>query len=391
MNQHIIRRIACILVLVILVCAIPFPASADGNVVIVLDPGHGGSDPGSVATYDGVEYLETDLVWKIANYCKDYLQTQYTGVTVYLTRAEDESVDLKERVDFAVNVNADFLLSIHLNVYAEGTARGATALVPAGTYNPGQAEISEAVGTLILSKLESLGLKNRGLYTHTLKQTYYPNGGVVDSYYLLRYGVTANLPTIIMEQCFIDDTQDFQNVLSTDEKLQALGEANAIALAEYFELEAVTDVPVVNNEENTEPSTEPLENTEEVPPETTAPTVSDGKKSSGLVSVLKVIGIVLLLWFLVKCYQFHQFRKRQEEKRRRAEARAAARRRAQQAQRANRDGVGQRTQQVNRDGTYPRSQREMTRSEYERQYRSPQSGDPRRSRSRSDHRNNYIQ
>lgn len=402
MNQHIIRRIACILVLVILACAMPFSANAAGNVVIVLDPGHGGSDPGSVATYSGVEYLESDLVWKIANYCKDYLQTQYTGVTVYLTRAEDETLDLEDRVDFGISVNADFLLSIHLNVYADGTARGATALVPAGTYNPGQAEISQAVGTAILSKLESLGLKNRGLYTHTLKQTFYPNGGGADSYYLLRYGVTTNLPTIIMEQCFIDDAQDFQNVLSSDEKLKALGEANAIALAEYFELEALTDVPVVNNEENTEPSTEPVENTEEVPPETTgevppettAPTVGDGKKSSGLVSVLKVIGIVLLLWFLVKCYQFHQFRKRQEEKRRRAKARAAARRRAQQAQQASRNGAypgSQRTQQVNRDGTYPRSQREMTRSEYERQYRSPQRGNPQRSRSRSDHRNNYIQ
>lgn len=353
MNQHIIRRIACVLILAILACAIPFSASAEGNVVITLDPGHGGVDGGAVATHNGVEYIEKDLVYKIASYCKEYLETHYLGVTVFMTRTEDEGPELDERVDYAVSVGSDFLLSIHLNIFADGTARGAAALVPAGTYNPGQAEISQDVATLMLSKLEDLGLRNRGHYSNSLKLTTYPNGGGADSYYLLRYAVPENLPCFIMEECFMDDSEDFQNVLASEEKLQKLGEVNAQALAEYFQLEENPNAGGSVVVDPTESEPEPSETTEEPVPETTAPNAGDGKKSSGLGAVLKVIGIVVLVWFLIKCYQFHQFRKRQEEKRRRAKARAAARRRAQQAK------------QVNPDGTYPLNQRDIPRSEYE--------------------------
>ena len=42
------------------------------NMVFVLDPGHGGSDPGATRTHNGVTYYERDIVLKITNYCTSF-------------------------------------------------------------------------------------------------------------------------------------------------------------------------------------------------------------------------------------------------------------------------------------------------------------------------------
>lgn len=78
--------------------------------VIALDPGHGGSDPGAV---NGV-LIEKDLNLKIATYCKEALE-QYNNIEVYMTRSTDEYVGLTERVTRAVNAGADVFISFHIN------------------------------------------------------------------------------------------------------------------------------------------------------------------------------------------------------------------------------------------------------------------------------------
>ena len=74
------------------------------NKVVVLDPGHGGSDGGASA--NGL--VEKNLTLKIAQYCKEELE-KYAGVTVYMTRSMDVAVDLEERVQKAKNWGADVL------------------------------------------------------------------------------------------------------------------------------------------------------------------------------------------------------------------------------------------------------------------------------------------
>ena len=66
---------------------------------IAIDPGHGGWDSGANA--NGMK--ESDLTWKIANACKDYLESR--GVTVYLTRGQYEYVSVAGRVQRAVENN----------------------------------------------------------------------------------------------------------------------------------------------------------------------------------------------------------------------------------------------------------------------------------------------
>lgn len=234
------RKMLALLLAFVMLLALPVQAvdyDEEGNeiTVIVLDPGHGGSDPGTVAEYDGEEIWESTLNWKIADYCRDYLEEHYVNLRVLMTREEDVRVSLDDRVAFAVEEHADYLLSIHLNA-DDGTARGALALVPRGKYRPQQAKASIAVAEAILEHLAALGLTNRGT-VYTTNTDRYPDGSYKDSFAIIRGCVQNNIPGIIMEQAFLDNEKDYVNYLNTEEKLAALGEANALGLAQVLGLE----------------------------------------------------------------------------------------------------------------------------------------------------------
>ncbi len=77
---------------------------------IVIDPGHGGKDPGAIGYK---KYEEKDSVLKIAQYLKKELQKR--GYKVYLTRYKDQFVSLHDRTSLANRKNADLFLSIHAN------------------------------------------------------------------------------------------------------------------------------------------------------------------------------------------------------------------------------------------------------------------------------------
>ena len=227
------RLLALLLVLTLVPVA---PAAASGeDVVIILDPGHGGMDTGATVKYDGAEVCESVLCLKIANYCRDHLEEHYQNVRVYLTRETDKRMELSDRVAFAVEHGADYVLSIHLN-YDKGYAHGALALVPRGKYHPEQGKASVATAEAILEKLESLGLTNLGT-TYTLGTNRYPDGSYVDALAIIRGCVRNNIPGIIMEQCFLDNEDDYRDFLCTEEKLKALGVANALGLAESLGLQ----------------------------------------------------------------------------------------------------------------------------------------------------------
>ena len=91
-----------------------------GDLIVVLDAGHGGRDSGAV----GNGLYEKSLTLKIAQYCKAELE-KYKGVKVYLTRANDTFVDLSKRVSKASAVKADVFVSIHLNSFSDSQYHGA--------------------------------------------------------------------------------------------------------------------------------------------------------------------------------------------------------------------------------------------------------------------------
>lgn len=88
----------------------PIPAIPQGQVVVMIDPGHGGRDPGAI----GIGGLrEKDINTTISNRVQQRLQE--AGLTVLMTRTGDQWVDLAPRAEYANRVGADVFVSIHAN------------------------------------------------------------------------------------------------------------------------------------------------------------------------------------------------------------------------------------------------------------------------------------
>ncbi|MBN2461176.1 MAG: N-acetylmuramoyl-L-alanine amidase [Candidatus Cloacimonetes bacterium] len=88
---------------------------------IVIDPGHGGKDPGAVGF--SKENYEKDIVLRIALYLKKLLREK-TDLDVVLTRESDDFVSLQERTQLANRANADLFVSLHCNANLSNKVNG---------------------------------------------------------------------------------------------------------------------------------------------------------------------------------------------------------------------------------------------------------------------------
>ncbi|MGM9616688.1 N-acetylmuramoyl-L-alanine amidase [Butyricicoccus sp.] len=210
---------------------------SDGNLVITLDPGHGGYDPGAVYKWNGKNVSEKDLNLKIGLYCREELQ-KYAGVTVYMTRSTDTYVGLSDRVIYAEEHHSDIIVSLHNNV-SNGSARGAMMLISNGNYRPELSEITQDIGSRLLEKLKAMGIKNLGFLRRNSDSLLYPNGKKADYYSTIRNATLQNISSMIIEHAFLDNYSDYSSFLSTDAKLKALGVADAQAIAEAYGLEKI--------------------------------------------------------------------------------------------------------------------------------------------------------
>jgi N-acetylmuramoyl-L-alanine amidase len=97
-------------------------AKVDRLVIVALDPGHGGEDPGAVGP-NGLR--EKDVVLSVALKLRDRLNA-LPGMRAMLTRDADYFVPLQERVRKARRVQADLFVSIHADAFITPQARGAS-------------------------------------------------------------------------------------------------------------------------------------------------------------------------------------------------------------------------------------------------------------------------
>ncbi len=88
---------------------------------VVLDPGHGGRDPGAVGPSGS---YEKDRTLEIALLVRDLIQLQLPGIRVVMTRETDEYVSLGARTRLANAEHADLFLSIHCNASTRSAANG---------------------------------------------------------------------------------------------------------------------------------------------------------------------------------------------------------------------------------------------------------------------------
>lgn len=111
---------------------------------VVLDPGHGGLDPGAEAGSGSTAIREADLMLQFARELKEHLLRD-GDLRVVLTRSEDVFVPLEQRISVARAVRADAFISLHADALSEGSAVGATVYTLAS-------DASEAAGQALAER-----------------------------------------------------------------------------------------------------------------------------------------------------------------------------------------------------------------------------------------------
>lgn len=248
--KRLLSALLAVVLCAALLCPGTLAAETDSDTLcIALDPGHGGVDSGAVNTVDGKTYVEADIALKIAYAMKAELET-FKNVRVIMTRTDaagnaytSESGAVKPRVDFAVERSADLLVSLHLNsTNTKNSAKGACVLVTNGNYLPEIANQEYALAQNVLAQLRNLGITTNnasggGLLMRNSADRKNPNGTVADYYGIIYYALQEKLPSILIEHCFINNDNECRQFLSSDEKIAAIGTANARSIAAYYGLE----------------------------------------------------------------------------------------------------------------------------------------------------------
>ena len=165
---------------------------SDGQLVVCIDPGHGGNDVGCVGIDNSYEKKDT---LKLAEHVKYLLEQQ--GVKVIMTRSTDVWVDLKDRPLFANEHNADVLVSIHRNNYAEDqSVKGFEAWI-----NSTDSDNSKDLAELIMNGLKEAGIsKNRGVKKGS-------QGSSSDNYAI---NIGSSMPSVLLEMGFMSSPKDNQ-------------------------------------------------------------------------------------------------------------------------------------------------------------------------------------
>lgn len=161
----------------------PASVSFDGDIdTIVVDPGHGGTDPGVVN--NGVTEAEKAL--DISERLVDKLEDE--GYNVVLTRDDDSFVDLTERAEIANDEDADIFISVHLNA-AGPSAEGSEVFYYDTNYS------DDLAGEIQDEFVSRLGTEDRGI-----KQ---------DSFTVL---TQTEMPAVLVEPLFLTNPDEFEMV-----------------------------------------------------------------------------------------------------------------------------------------------------------------------------------
>lgn len=196
-----------------------------GGKVIVLDPGHGGRDPGAVLK-DGTR--EIDIVWDYTIKAKAALEE--AGYVVHLTRDKDRSCveykrnqeDLACRAEFAGKVGGDIFISIHADANPVKSFRGTVTFYNArsdydGVQNPFP-EASKRLAQLVQSHVQpAMGSRDRG----TENKNYYVNR-------------MNTVPSVLLELAVLTNNNDLK-LLKNSKRQDAVAAALVKAIDLYFQ------------------------------------------------------------------------------------------------------------------------------------------------------------
>ncbi|HBQ28107.1 hypothetical protein DK28_0205510 [Peptococcaceae bacterium SCADC1_2_3] len=186
--------------------------------ILVLDPGHGGEDPGAVGKTTGkmpVLLKEKDLTLKLAKVCAEKLAPY--DLNVKFTREDDRYVSLYERANIANRLKADYFCSIHINA---GGGTGFESYVHSTAVEKHTDELRAILHDQIMAYLKKINVKEHG------------QGKKAANFAVLR---STAMPAVLLECLFIDTSTDAEK-LADESFLQGLANEMAYGLARVLNL-----------------------------------------------------------------------------------------------------------------------------------------------------------
>lgn len=174
------------------------PRATNGRPVVIIDPGHGGPDPGAIGI-GGLQ--EKGIVLDIGQKVASILERQ--GIQAVITRSDDRDLDLEPRVQLAERANATVFVSIHAN--AISLSRPDVSGLETYYYQSGL----NLARTIHQSVLEGTGVQDRGVRSAR--------------FYVLR---KTSMPSVLVEVGFVTGRDDAAKLADGNYRTQM---ANAIA------------------------------------------------------------------------------------------------------------------------------------------------------------------
>ena len=208
---------------------------------VVIDPGHGGRDPGTVGP-DG-RVLEKQIVLSVALKLGSLIENAYPNVTVLFTRKTDVFIPLASRSDFANKNHADLFISIHVNAIRNNTTpSGSETFVMGLDKSDSSMEVSKLENSviayeedystayqgfdpnnpesyIIFSLLQNAHLEQSVLFADMVQQSLgrnpiTVNRGVKQGPMLVLWRTT--MPSVLVELGFLSNARDRAVLISQD-------------------------------------------------------------------------------------------------------------------------------------------------------------------------------
>lgn len=186
--------------------------------VIVIDPGHGGSDSGAIGP-TGV--MEKSITLRVGNELHRLLTQE--GATVYMTRSTDKEVspkrskatdieELQARCDVANQKNADIFVSIHMDSFTNDAAKGTTGYY----YSLGNKRSRILADKIRAGVIDQLGTQSRGTQS--------------SNFYVVKH---TDMPATLVELAFISNKNEEQ-LMNSEDGIKKAAQGIADGIADYF-------------------------------------------------------------------------------------------------------------------------------------------------------------
>lgn len=205
---------------------------------VVIDPGHGGKDPGCISS--NRKYYEKNITLSVALKLGALIKKEYPNVKVVYTRSTDKYVDLTQRAAIANSNKADLFISIHVNATKATQARGTETFVMGTHKNDANFEVCKMENSvitieddyeqkyqgfdpnspesyIIFSLLQNTHLEQSLIFAQQIQSEYrkgpiYVNRGVKQGGLLVLWKTT--MPAVLTELGFMSNPKDLSVLVS---------------------------------------------------------------------------------------------------------------------------------------------------------------------------------